>query len=249
MVADLEGIGLPRFAIEQIMIHFGKAVPVEFEPMVEATSSEPALPELELGLETVVLLEPELELELLDLQEQEPELKPEPPEPIVDLHGGGHATSRAGKERVQTLLAAEELMKYAEAMAEQGYSFVDDLLEADGEELAQLTKDVQMKKPEARRFLKAVVARKSATIDTGGGSDGGRGPGCPICFELFGDGTVPRMLGCGHSFCEVCLDKMLWPLPTCGGGKTLGCPKCRRGGDVPRGRATELPVNFLVLEF
>ena len=200
LVADLEGIGLPRFAIEQIMIHFGKAVPVEFEPMVEAPSSEPALPELELGLETVVLLEPELELELLDLQEQEPELEPEPPEPIVDLHGGGHATSRAGKERVQTLLAAEELMKYAEAMAEQGYSFVDDLLEADGEELAQLTNDVQMKTPGARRFLKAVAARKSATVDTGGGGpDGGGGPSCPICFELFGaaDAGVRCAAGAG----------------------------------------------------
>ena len=28
LVADLEEIGLPRLAIEQIMIHFGKAVPV-----------------------------------------------------------------------------------------------------------------------------------------------------------------------------------------------------------------------------
>ena len=41
MVADLEEIGLPRFAIEQIMIHFGKAVAVpgfpgvEHEPMPE----------------------------------------------------------------------------------------------------------------------------------------------------------------------------------------------------------------------
>ena len=39
VVADLEEIGLPRFAIEQIMIHSGKAVPVlggvEHEPMPE----------------------------------------------------------------------------------------------------------------------------------------------------------------------------------------------------------------------
>ena len=72
-------------------------------------------------------------------------------------------------------------MKHAVAMAEQGYSFVDDVLEADGEELAQLTKDVQMKTSEARRFLKAVAARKSAALDTGGGGrDGDGGPSCPI---------------------------------------------------------------------
>ena len=71
MVADLEGIGLPRSAIEQIMIHFGKAVPgdFEYEPMPEAPSSESALPESELGFEAVEL--PESELELLELPEPE----------------------------------------------------------------------------------------------------------------------------------------------------------------------------------
>ena len=57
-----------------------------------------------------------------------------------------------------TLLVAKKLEQYADAMAEHGHSFVDDLLEADGEELARLTKDVQMKPPEARRFREAVAA-------------------------------------------------------------------------------------------
>ena len=107
-----------------------------------------------------------------------------------------------------------------------------------------------MKKPQARRFMTAVLARKSAAAETGGvGSDGGGGPSCPICFELFGDGIVPRVLvGCGHSFCEVCLDKMLRPLPARGGRKTLSCPTCRRDCEVPRGRAAELPFNFLGLQ-
>ena len=45
---------------------------------------------------------------------------------------------------------------------EEGYSFVDDLLEADAEEPNQLAEGVQMKRPEARRFLKAVAERKSS---------------------------------------------------------------------------------------
>ena len=256
-MADLEEIGLPGFATEQIMIHFGKAVPVpggvEHELMPEAPSSEPTLPKPEPELEAVEL--PELELELLDLPEPELEPGPEPEleEPILDLDGGQAVPAAASEEEgVQSLLAAKKLEKYAEAMAEQGYSFVDDLLEADSEELAQLAKDVHMKTPEARRFLKAVTARKSAAVGTGGEAKDGGGlveaPSCSICFELFGDGTVPRILGCGHSFCEVCLDKMLRPLPACGGRKTLECPKCRWECDVQRGRASELPVNFLGLE-
>ena len=145
LMADLEEIGLPRFAIEQIMIHFGKAVPVprgvEHEPMPEAPSSEPTLPEPELELEAVDLPEPEMEL----LNLPEPELEPQPEEQIFDLcmHGVQAAPRAASEEEgVQSLLAAKKLEKYAEAMAEQGYSFVDDLLEADGEELAQLAKDV-----------------------------------------------------------------------------------------------------------
>ena len=66
-----EEIGLPRSVAEQIMIHFGKAVPgdFEYEPMPEAPSSESALPESELGFEAVEL--PESELELLELPEPE----------------------------------------------------------------------------------------------------------------------------------------------------------------------------------
>ena len=82
----------------------------------------------------------------------------------MDLHGGGRgAASATTEERVRALLVAKKLEQYADAMAKHGYSFVDDLLEADSEELAQLAKDVQMKTPEARRFRKAVAAaRKSA---------------------------------------------------------------------------------------
>ena len=231
---------------------------VESVPAPEPDVDELAGPEVELDL-----AEPELEPEAEAEPEPGPGPEPEPEpeleleleleEPTFDLHGGQAASAASEEEGVQSLLAAKKLEKYAEAMAEQGYSFVDDLFDADGEELAQLAEDLQMKTPEARRFLKAVAARKSAAAETGAGQGTGGGLvealSCPICFELFGDGVVPRILvGCGHSFFGSCLDKILWPLPARGGRKTLGCPTCRTECDVPRGRATELPVNFLGLQ-
>ena len=150
-VADLVKIGVPRSAAEQIIIHFGKALPgdEEYEPMPEPVE-----------LEAVELAEAELELDLL-----EPEPEPEVEMPILDLNEEGRgAASESNEERVHALLVAKKLEQYADAMAERGYSFVDDLLEADGEELARLAKDVQMKPPEARRFRKAVAAAKKCTI-------------------------------------------------------------------------------------
>ena len=73
----------------------------------------------------------------------------------------------SAKEIVEDLLAVERLEKYGSAVVEEGCSFVDDLLEAGDEDIAKLAKDVLMKKPEVKRFLKAVMARKSA-----GASDG-----------------------------------------------------------------------------
>ena len=162
MVADLVKIGVPRSAAEQIVIHFGNALAgdEEHKPMLEAPSSELTLPESEqpAELEAVELAEPELELDLL---EPEPEMEVVP---ILDLHGRGRgAGSATTNERVHALLVAKKLEQHADAMAEQGYSFADDLVEADGEELTRLAKGVQMKSPEARRFRKAVAAaRKNA---------------------------------------------------------------------------------------
>ena len=159
-MADLVKIGVPRSAAEQLTIHFGNAQPrdKEHEPMLETPSSELASPESEqpAEVEAVELAEPELELDLR--REPEPELEVEVP--ILDLHGGGRGAAETSEERVHALLVAKKLEQYADAMAERGYSFINDLLEADGEELARLTKDVQMKAPEARRFRKAVAAAR-----------------------------------------------------------------------------------------
>ena len=34
-------------------------------------------------------------------------------------------------------------------------------------------------------------------------------PSCGVCFEPYSERIVPRMLPCGHTFCEPCLNKML----------------------------------------
>jgi hypothetical protein len=41
-------------------------------------------------------------------------------------------------------------------------------------------------------------------------------PSCQICFEPYDEAVVPRMLTCGHTFCEPCLSKML----RCAGSST-----------------------------
>ena len=165
-----------------------------------------------------------------------------------------------GKENIEALLILERLEKFCAAIVEEGYSFVDDLLEADDEELAQLTKDLQMKKPEARRFLKAVASKKSAAEGTCEAAGAAAllpvqsehaddiALSCSICFEPYGNHTMPRILaGCGHTFCGGCLDKMLRQLPARGGEKKLCCPTCRTECVVPRGQAAELPVNFAIM--
>jgi hypothetical protein len=83
-----------------------------------------------------------------------------------------------------------------------------------------------------------------------------RGPAsCPICFEPYSDPAdascmaVPRVLGCGHTACEICLGKMLAPLlvERSGKGKRMECPRCRKPCVVPKGKAANLPLNYDIL--
>ena len=67
---------------------------------------------------------------------------------------------------------------------------------------------------------------------------------CPICLHLYGDSIAPRMMGCGHTFCDGCLGEMLRPRF---GIKKLSCPKCRTECSVLKGRAAELPANFDIM--
>jgi hypothetical protein len=73
---------------------------------------------------------------------------------------------------------------------------------------------------------------------------------CTICLEPYSvaDGVVPRILiACGHSFCEVCLDRMLQPLVAKKSRKQLSCPTCRKKCAVKGGRAAELPTVWAIL--
>ena len=71
----------------------------------------------------------------------------------------------------------------------------DDQLERDGEQhlLARLQAEA------AAAATTKAVAEAVATA----------APSCAVCFEPYGGVVVPRMLGCGHTFCEECLSKML----------------------------------------
>ena len=187
LVSDLEEIGLPRFAAEQIAVHFGKILPGSVKPERErAAVLEEPMPEdpSELDLSEARLTGDESEME-----PDEPESQPQPETAALDAlqEEPKLPLSAAGKDDVNALLVAKKLEKYSEAVVEAGYSFVSDLLAADDEEIAELAKDVQMKKPEARRLLQAVAAKKSAAMPQE------QPPSeytCPISHELMEDPVV-----------------------------------------------------------
>ena len=70
-------------------------------------------------------------------------------------------------EPIGALLASLKLEQYEAFFRAQEYDFVTDLLEADDADVQELVRGSQMKKPAAKRFLKAVAARKAVA---GGGA-------------------------------------------------------------------------------
>ena len=73
------------------------------------------------------------------------------------------------------------------------------------------------------------------------------GPTCSICLDTYSaaGGVVPRMLRCGHDFCEGCLDQMLEPVPPARKRrKRLECPTCRQECLFHSGWAAELPTVY-----
>ena len=68
-----------------------------------------------------------------------------------------------------------------------------------------------------------------------------KGPECSISYESYNDkDKCPLFLGCGHTFCSRCLERLL-------PGNTIDCPKCRNPGTVPSG-VEGLLKNFALLD-
>lgn len=64
---------------------------------------------------------------------------------------------------------------------------------------------------------------------------------CKICYNYFDlDRRTPRLLGCSHTFCQECLDKLH---SREGRGWRIGCPVCRHRTPVPEYRVRNLPEN------
>ena len=68
-------------------------------------------------------------------------------------------------------------------------------------------------------------------------------PPNPPCLS----GPPQRALCCGHTFCELCLVRLLAPLCATGSAKLLGCPLCKLVCSVPGGRPSSLPMIYAVL--
>ena len=74
------------------------------------------------------------------------------------LLGEGDSGSR---EKVVALLRDLDLAHYAPAIAKAGYTSSLDLCDADDAELTELAMTLEMKRPEERRFMKGVAARRA----------------------------------------------------------------------------------------
>ena len=84
--------------------------------------------------------------------------------------------------------------------------------------------------------------------------NGGDRRECPLCFERYcnsSDGhLVPRIPQCGHTVCHGCMVSMLTTvLPTAqGNAKPYCCPTCRVVTNVPRGKPSNLPIVYALMD-
>jgi hypothetical protein len=231
-VADLTEIGLSPAAAATIALHFGNAD-------VDGTVG----PELELELD------PELELELLE-PEQELKLddEPEPEVPSGPMAGFDQAAVLAWVGTVAGLTAAQRTAAVS-MMAEDEYDG-SDLSRATAKHLRRLLKGSNGE--EAVPLLLAardarLALEEAAAAAASAPAAAAELLACIVCLEPYSavGGVVPRMLHCGHDFCEVCLDRMLAPEPPARRRrKRLECPTCRQECGIRSGRAAELPIVY-----
>ena len=60
---------------------------------------------------------------------------------------------------------------------------------------------------------------------------------CPVCYENLDE---PKILTCGHTICEKCLDDIYQSQLR----RQLMCPMCRHVTPVPEGDISKLPTNI-----
>jgi hypothetical protein len=86
---------------------------------------------------------------------------------------------------VEVMLADVRLSAYSAAFSSEGYEFVVDLLEADREDLEELMTMLGMKKPERKRFERALTLSRDGAGAGGSGSAGASGGGAaPASAEV-----------------------------------------------------------------
>ena len=79
---------------------------------------------------------------------------------------------------------------------------------------------------------------------------------CGVCCERFDEGArCPRLLGCGHTFCTHCLERLPRDQPAAkakarakAAAATISCPSCREPTALPAAGVAALPKNFIVLD-
>jgi hypothetical protein len=190
-VADLEEIGLPLAAAAAIAGYFGKVDASSMEPEAEQPEPEP------------------------ERKEPQPQvLEPEPGSPSGPMAEFDEAAVLAWVTAVPVLTAAQRAAAL-ERMEEDEYDG-GELAMAKAKSLLRLlrgtaaaaavprllaARDAHLEAEEAAAAAVAVDPEPAAA----------EWPSCAICMEAYSaaGGFVPRVLPCGHDFCEKCLDRIL----------------------------------------
>ena len=69
----------------------------------------------------------------------------------------------------------------------------------------------------------------------------GRHLECPVCTETYSPQEhVPKMLPCGHTFCNICLENVA-------SDRQIECPKCKANHKVPRQGVQGISTNHDIL--
>jgi hypothetical protein len=127
-------------------------------------------------------------------------------------------------------------------------------LELDGDELIELRPKILQKMlqkagaEDAAALTKQILAARDVAGSVATAHDDGLAISeCRICFEVYtseaDSARVPRILTCGHTYCQECIRTQLTTILAQGNSKPYSCPECREITHVPRGQASRLTKN------